>query len=160
MIQNEEVLRRHDNDAVDRILEASSLQEVVDAGVAFAGYDNKTHYYEDTNPINELRDITTPKFVLNAVDDPCCMIHNLYEQSPYPHHEGKTFAQMIRETESGLVAVTYTGSHCPFICTRNRWLPFVNDPLTGGWMLNSWADQVAIEFYRAALDVYGERRFL
>lgn len=110
--------------------------------------------------INELRDVTTTKFVLNAVDDPCCMIHNLYEKSPYPHQEGKTFAQMIRETESGLVAVTYTtGSHCPFICTRNRWLPFVNDPLTGGWMLNSWADQVAIEFYRAALDVYGGRRF-
>jgi predicted alpha/beta-fold hydrolase len=28
-----------------------------------------THYYEDTNPINELRDILTPKLVLNAVDD-------------------------------------------------------------------------------------------
>jgi hypothetical protein len=91
---------------------------------------------------------------------PCCNIGNLYEQSPYPQHGGKTFAQMIRETKRGMVAVTYTGSHCPFICTRNRWLPFVEDPLAGGYMLNSWADQVAIEYYRAALDVFGTRRFL
>ena len=67
---------------------------------------------------------------------------------------------MIRETEHGMVAVTYTGSHCPFLCTRNRWLPFVTDPLTGGYMLNSWADQVAIEYYLAASDVYAKRRFI
>mmetsp|Transcript_11350 Transcript_11350/g.24931 ORF Transcript_11350/g.24931 Transcript_11350/m.24931 type:complete len:495 (-) Transcript_11350:1310-2794(-) len=153
VLQNEELLRRHDSDAVDRMLGASSLQEVVDAGVIFAGYANTTSYYQDTNPINEVRHITTPKLVINAADDPCCNIANLYEQSPYPQHEGKTFAQMIRETERGMVAVTYTGSHAPFVCTRNRWLPFVNDPLTGGWMLNSsWADQVAM--------ARGDRKFL
>ena len=32
----------------------------------------------------------------------------------------------------------------------------VEDPLAGGYMLNSWADQVAI----AALDIFGTRRFL
>jgi predicted alpha/beta-fold hydrolase len=69
VVQNEELLRAHDNEAVDKILGASSLQEIVDMGVKFAGYDNVTHYYEDTNPINELRDILTPKLVLNAVDD-------------------------------------------------------------------------------------------
>jgi hypothetical protein len=98
--------------------------------------------------------------VLFDEQQPCCKIDNLYEQSPYPQHEGKTFAEMIRETERGMVAVTYTGSHCPFICTRDRWLPLVNDPLTGGYMLNSWADQIAIEYFKAALDVYGNRRFL
>lgn len=97
---------------------------------------------------------------LFIIMQPCCNIGNLYEQSPYPEHEGKTFAQMIRETERGMVAVTYTGSHCPFICTRNRLLPIVDDPLTGGRMLNSWADQVAVEYYRAALDVYDSRRYL
>jgi hypothetical protein len=98
--------------------------------------------------------------VLFDEQQPCCKIDNLYEQSPYPQHEGKTFAEMIRETERGMVAVTYTGSHCPFICTRDRWLPLVNDPLTGGYMLNSWADQIASEYFKAALDVYGNRRFL
>lgn len=155
IIHNEELLRAHDNSAVDKALEATSLQEIVDASVSFAGYANTTQYYEDTNPINEVRDITTPKLVLNAIDDPCCNVNNLYEQSPYPQHEGKTFAQMIRETKRGMVAVTYTGSHCPFLCTRNKWLPFTKDSLNGGWMLNSWADEVTIEYYKAALDVYG-----
>jgi len=67
---------------------------------------------------------------------------------------------MIRETERGMVAVTFTGSHCPFICSRGRLLPFTLDPFTGGYMLNSWSDQVAIEYYRAALDIYDSRRFL
>jgi predicted alpha/beta-fold hydrolase len=69
IVKNEELLRAHDSDAVDRLLNASSLQEIVDVGVIFAGYDNTTHYYEDTNPINALKDILTPKLVVNAVDD-------------------------------------------------------------------------------------------
>jgi predicted alpha/beta-fold hydrolase len=161
VLQNEQILRAHDSEAVDRMLSASSLQEFVDAGVSFAGYNNTAHYYQDTNPINELRDITTPKLVLNAMDDPCCHIGNLYEASPYPQHHGKTYAEMIRETERGLVAVAHTGSHCPFLCNRNRLLPFVRDPLSrNGWMLNSWADEVTIDFFLAALDIYNERRFL
>lgn len=158
VIQNEALLRSHNNDAVDQMLAATSLQDLVDAAVPFAGYENTTLYYQDTNPINEVRDITTPKLVLNARDDPCCNIANLYEQSPYPQHDGKTFAEMISETENGMVAVARTGSHCPFLCSRDRWLPFVRDPLNGGWMLNSWADQVAIDYYLATLHVYGDER--
>ena len=78
------------------MLNATSLQEIVDAGVVFAGYANTSSYYAHINPINKLGDITTPKFVLNSADDPCCNIANLYETSPYPDHGGKTFAQMIR----------------------------------------------------------------
>merc|ERR1719401_2913597 len=156
--RNERVLREHDSAAVDAMLGAASLQEIVDAGAVFAGYPNATSYYADVNPIHNLRDITTPKLVLNAVDDPCCNVRNLYERSPYPRHGGKTYARMISETARGMVAVTYTGSHGPFVCARDRWVPFTSDPLTGGWMLNSWADRVAIEYYQAALDVYGERQ--
>lgn len=160
VVKNEELLRNHNNEAVDKMLAATSLQELVNAAVPFAGYKNASHYYQDTNPINELRDITTPKLVLNSIDDPCCNIKNLYEQSPYPQHEGKTFAEMISETPNALVAVTRSGSHCPFLCSRNRWLPITRDPLSGGWMLNSWADEVSIQYYLATLDVYGYRRFM
>ncbi|KAL3796693.1 hypothetical protein HJC23_009993 [Cyclotella cryptica] len=69
VVQNEGLLREYNNDAVDKILEATNLQEIVDAGVQFAGYDNSSLYYQHLNPINELRDISTPKLVLNAVDD-------------------------------------------------------------------------------------------
>eukprot|EP00934_Nitzschia_sp_Nitz4_P009419 Nitzschia sp. Nitz4//scaffold144_size56818//23871//25355//NITZ4_006534-RA/size56818-processed-gene-0.81-mRNA-1//-1//CDS//3329536507//9409//frame0 len=160
VVKNEAVLRQYDSAAVDKLLAANSLQEVVDAGARFAGYETIEEYYEDINPINEMRDITTPKLVLNARDDPCCQIGNLYETSPYPHHENKTYAEMIAETENGMVAVSWTGSHCPFLCTRGMWLPFVKDPFSGGWMLNSWSDETVIDYFLAALDVYHDRRFL
>lgn len=155
--QNEDLLREHDDHAVDRMLTASSLQDFVDASVRFAGYDNTTLFYQDLNPVNEFRDISTPTLVLNAKDDPCCVIGNLYENSPYPGHDNKTFAEMIQETERGMVAVAHTGSHCPFLCMRDRWLPLTRDPLVGGWMLNNWADEVTIDYFKAALDVYSER---
>lgn len=176
-------MRSHNTTAVDRALAATSLQEFVDATVQFAGYKDTTDYYRETNPINNVRDITTPTLILNAIDDPCCKISNLYEQSPYPHHANQTFAEMIAGTENALVAVTRTGSHCPFLSTSTSedpggWFPFVRDPLatilssesgnvlrTGwggfmGWMLNSWADVVSIDYYSATLEVYGDRRFL
>jgi len=161
IIQNEAVLRQFNSDAVDAALNATSLQEIVDAAAPFAGYPNASEYYRAENPINEVRHISTPKLVLNSLDDPCCHIDNLYEASPYPHHEGYTFAEMVSQTQRGMVAVAKTGSHCPFLDCENKWfMPATRDPLFGGWMLSSWADQVAIEYYLAALKVYGDRRFL
>lgn len=55
----------------------------------------------------------------------------------------------------GLVAVTKSGSHCPFL--DGMLFPFVRDPFGGGWMLKSWADEAGIDFYKAALQVYGDR---
>ena len=156
VLQNEDLLRAYNSEAVDATLAATSLQEFVDAAAPFAGYPNATAYYRGENPINELRVITTPKFVLNAIDDPCCHINNLYEASPYVHHDGFTFAEMVSQTDRALLAVTKTGSHCPFL--DGFFLPITKDPLYGGWMLASWADQVSIEYYRAALEVYGDRR--
>lgn len=158
--QNEALLRAFNSTAVDEVLAANNLQEFVDAAVPFTGYNSTSHYYQDSNPINDMRGITTPKLVLNAVDDPCCNIRNLLERSPYPEHEGETFASIIAKTQNGLVAVTKTGSHCPFLSASPGGL-WVRDPLMKkGWMLNSWGDQVSIEFYQAALEVYPERRFL
>lgn len=69
VLNNEEVLRAHDNDSVDRLLNASSLQEIVDVAAVFAGYKNASDYYQDVNPINSLQDVMTPKLILNSVDD-------------------------------------------------------------------------------------------
>jgi len=76
-----------------------------------------------------------------------------------------------------MLAVTTTGSHCPFLDSSSSsssdddddslvvpsflsWLipAMIKDPLTGKWMLDSWADRVAVDYYTAALDVYEERR--
>ena len=179
ILQNEEVLRNFDSDAVDKALEAQTLQELLDATMIFTGYKNPTLYHQHTNPINKLRDITTPKLVLNSYDDPCCNVRNLYERSPYSDHQNKTYATMVTETRHGIIAVTKHGSHCPFLDTSavtttgainddggpkkgllssilTTLLPsLVYDPISGGYMLNSWADYVTIEYFRASLDVYG-----
>ena len=161
VLQNEQLLRQHNATAVDHALAATSLQEFVDATVPFAGYDSTQAYYHDTNPIHDVRHITTPTLVLNSLDDPCCNIRNLYERGTLAHHDNKTYAEMIHETHRAIVAVTRTGSHCPFLCTRNKWIPFSRDPLTSyGYMLHSWADEVALDYYEAALDVYEDRRLL
>lgn len=156
--RNEEVLRSFNSDAVDAALNAANLQEFVDAAAPFAGYANASEYYRGENPVNDLHFIETPTFVLNAIDDPCCDIANLYEKSPNLEHGGRSYADIVRESKHGLIAVSRTGSHCPFL--DGTFFPFVRDPLWGGWMLNSWADQVSVDFYTAALQVYDERRFM
>ncbi|CAB9520242.1 Alpha beta hydrolase [Seminavis robusta] len=168
--QNEDVLRQFNNHAVNEALSATNLQEFLNAAAPFAGYPNATAYYHGENPVNNVHFITTPKLVVNSIDDPCCNIHNLYEPSPYPQHGGRTYAQMAADSKHGMLAVTMTGTHCPFLDTSagatNYILPsllpaIVPDPFNGGWMLDSWADRVSLEFYQAALQVYGqERRFL
>ncbi|GMI05012.1 hypothetical protein TrLO_g2865 [Triparma laevis f. longispina] len=156
IMKNEKVLRAFNSEAVDAALEAETLQEFLDASAPFAGYPNASEYFKGENPVNDLQYISTPTFVLNSLDDPCCNIDNLYETSPFPNHEGRSYAQIVRDSKRGLIAVTKTGSHCPFL--DGRWFPFIKDPLTGKWMLKSWADEASVEFYVAALEVYGEER--
>jgi predicted alpha/beta-fold hydrolase len=164
---NEDLLRRYNSDAVDAVLNATSLQDVLNAAVPFAGYATVDAYYRGENPVNDLQYISTPKLVLNSIDDPCCNIMNVYEPSPYEQHGGKSYAQIIAESQRAILAVTRSGSHCPFLDTGSNswWNPLsllfpalTRDPFNGGWMLDSWADRVSIEFYQAALEVYGPER--
>ena len=157
VLQNEKLLREYNNSAVDAALASDSLQEFVDATVPFTGYTDVETFYTNTNPVAGLHFITTPTFALNAVDDPCCDINNLYEKSRFPSHGGMSYSDVIKKSPSTIVAVSRFGSHCPFL---DGYWPFVKDPLTGGVMLNSWADQSVVEFYAAAMEVYGDRRFL
>ncbi|CAB9520450.1 Inherit from COG: Alpha beta hydrolase [Seminavis robusta] len=160
--QNEKVLREFDNQAVDDALAATNLQELLHAVAPFAGYPNATAYFQKENPVNDVHRITTPTLIVNSIDDPCCNVQNIYEQSPYPQHNGRSYAQMVADSPGGILAVTKTGTHCPFLdssSTGNTLLPsLVQDPYNGGWMLDSWVDRVAMEFYQAALQVYGDER--
>jgi len=157
ILQNEKILRDFNSKAVDNALKSNTLQEFVNATAAFTGFEDPETYYEFTNPVKGLHHITTPTFVLNSLDDPCCAIQNLYEKSKYPAHNGLSYADVIKTSPSAIVAVTHLGSHCPFL---DGYWPFVKDPFTKGVMLKSWADQSIIDFYSAAMEVYGDRRFL
>ena len=156
--QNKDILRAYNSTAYDNAMAASSLQEILNASAPFAGYPDAASYYDHTNPVNDMHFIETPTYVLNSVDDPCCRIENLYETSPFSQHAGRTYADIIDTSSNGIVSVTRTGSHCPFL--DGRFYPFVTDPFGGGIMLNSFADQSFTEFYLAALQVYNDRRFL
>ena len=155
--QNEAILRDFNATAYEKAMSASSLQTLVDFSAPFAGYPDAASYYHHVNPVNEMHYIATPTYVVNAVDDPCCHIDNLFDRSV--RHNGTTYADLVAHSERSIVAVTSTGSHCPFL-DGPWWWPLVPDPFRGGWMLNSWADQSIVEFYVAALKVYNDRRFL
>ncbi len=155
--RNEAVLRKFNDTAVDRALAARDLQEFLDECSTFAGYSSSSEYYRWSNPVNDLHKISTPVYVLNSADDPCCHINNLYEKSKSERHGGRSYAQIVADSKRGLVAVTSTGSHCPFLDSPL----FIQDPLKeredGGLIINSWADTSIVEFYRAATKVYAER---
>ena len=153
---NAHVLGGYNSTAMEDALAAPDLQLFLNAAAPFAGYDDRHAYFDDTNPVKDLHDINTPIYVLNSVDDPCCNIDNLFETSPYEAHGGDTYADIVRRSQRGLVAITNGGSHCPFLDGGMRNM-LARDPL-GGWMLNSWADSSIVEWYGAALKVYGEER--
>ena len=133
------------------------FQSFLDAAAPFAGYGTAQEYYNATNPVKDIDRITTPMYVLNSVDDPCCDIGNLFERSSFPHHNNDTYADIVTKSQRAIIAITNVGSHCPFL--DGGWTNFlVRDPLFGGWMLNSWADHSIAEYYVAALEVYGDVR--
>ena len=168
--RNHEVLHAYSSSTVQAVHKAETLQELVDAAAPFAGYDSAHEYFAATNPMNHILHTTTPMLVLNSVDDPILHVEMLYETSPYSQHNGQSYASYAHHhAHNVLVAVTHTGSHCPFLDTTathgsrtvGGLLPgWVEDPLFGGFMLDSWADRVFLQYYQAALKVYHDRRFL
>ena len=122
VLANEKVLRDFNSDAVDRALSSNSLQEFVNNTVEFAGYKDSETYYAHQNPVQHLHHITTPAYVLNSVDDPCCAIGNLYEKSKFKAHNGLSYSDIIMSGPSAIVSVSHLGSHCPFL---DGYWPFV-----------------------------------
>ena len=161
VLQNEAVLRRHNDSAVDKALGAKTMQEFLEATAPFTGFETAEMFYDKTNPVQDIEFITTPIYVINSVDDPCCDVKSIFEKSRFESkHRNETYAGVIGKTERGLLAIANTGSHCPFLDGGYTNM-FVKDPLfAGSWFLNSWADQSLVEFYQAALKVYGDRRFM
>ena len=97
--------------------------------------------------------------MLNSIDDPCCDIDNLYEESDHPEHGGMSYNNLIASGENGLVAVTRSGSHCPFI--DGAIFPFAWDPFwKGTLMVNSWADTSVMQWFVATKEVYADRALL
>jgi predicted alpha/beta-fold hydrolase len=148
--QNEKVLREFDSDAVDRALSADSLQGFLEACAPFTGYETAENFYRHCNPVTNIHRITTPCCVFNAKDDPCCKYTNAFDVSVHLPHKGRTYSELVDDSPLGLLVLTNSGSHCPFL--DGTVLPFIRDPLSfseggTGLMLSSWSDEAALEWF-------------
>eukprot|EP00615_Pteridomonas_danica_P012783 CAMPEP_0114338818 /NCGR_PEP_ID=MMETSP0101-20121206/7295_1 /TAXON_ID=38822 ORGANISM="Pteridomonas danica, Strain PT" /NCGR_SAMPLE_ID=MMETSP0101 /ASSEMBLY_ACC=CAM_ASM_000211 /LENGTH=327 /DNA_ID=CAMNT_0001471537 /DNA_START=203 /DNA_END=1183 /DNA_ORIENTATION=- len=139
--QNETVLRSFDSDAVDRALESQTLHGFLEASSPFSGYGTPENMYRHSNPVKKVHQITTPTAVFNAKDDPCCKYTNAFDISPYKPHEGRTYSELVHDSTQGVLALTNSGSHCPFI--DGHVFPFVRDHVRyseggTGFMIANW----------------------
>ena len=166
VLRNQDILRAYYPDAVDAVLTAETLQDLVNAAAPMAGYRNASDFFRAANPINTMFETRTPYLIVHAVDDALINMDFLSDISPLEHHGGRNYAELSKCSERGLLAVAKTGSHGPFLDNANAGDSFalfpglVQDPLFGGYMLDSWADRISIQYYQAALKVYNDRRFL
>jgi len=122
--ENAELLK--DCPGYKECLEAKDLQTWIYHSYGMGGFDSPEEYYEKTDPMRVVCHIKQPTLMLNAADDPVCVIANVHDQ------------MHLFETEMPLgavVVVTETGSHCPFYEVG----------------LFSWAGRVSFEFFDAAL---------
>lgn len=51
--------------------------------------------------------------IINMADDPCCVIDNVYEVSPFPRDRGKRYIDMLAEHSATLYIQAPNGSHLP-----------------------------------------------
>ncbi|MCP1616444.1 hypothetical protein FBY21_1050 [Pseudomonas sp. SLBN-26] len=102
---------------------AQSLDEFHRHLYECAGYPSQQAYLESCNPITVMEAVSIPLLVLNAEDDPVCVVGNVRDHQ-------HAMARMPRT----VLAVTRRGSHCAYLA---------------GFTARSWAHHLAAEFLRA-----------
>lgn len=103
--------------------QATDLQSFHDNLYSLAGYDSREAYHAASNPARVMAQITVPLLVLNAADDPVCVLQNVRD------HQGM-FTQLPR----AILAVTRQGSHCAHF---------------SGWTAARWGHALAAEYLQA-----------
>lgn len=103
--------------------QAADLQSFHDNLYSLAGYDSREAYHAASNPVRVMARITVPLLVLNAADDPVCVLQNVRD------HQA-TFRQLPR----AILAVTRHGSHCAHF---------------SGWTARRWGHSLAAEYLQA-----------
>jgi predicted alpha/beta-fold hydrolase len=105
---NEEILVKHDKKAFDECIKARSSESFMKACTPFIT-GKKDGTWEDVkvllDPFPKMLEIKTPMLFLNALDDPIV-----------PHTSVLPYKNSIfRSNPHLLLALTSTGSHCPFL---------------------------------------------
>lgn len=149
LLENEEVLRSYNPDAYEKAVQAPDLQSLLYHSAPFAGYPSAEEYFAVENPVLFAPLITTPTLIINSMDDPLCVVQNCYGKMP-GHEDGLTFVEMVEKSPCGLLLITPSGSHCPFL--DGTFWPFVSVPQAlGRLVIASWADYCILEFFEGYL---------
>lgn len=148
LMENEVVLRKFNPEAYEKAMEAQDLQELLLHVAPFAGYSSGKEYFEHENPVLYAPQVRTPCLIINAMDDPLTVPTNAFGKMP-GQEDGPTFAEMIQQSSCGLLLMTPSGSHCPFLDGQ---MPFTKvSQSLGGFTLNCWADSCVLEFFEGFL---------
>ena len=99
---------------------AQSLDEFHQHLYGCAGYPDHTSYLEHCNPIGRMAEVCIPLLVLNAADDPVCVLANVREHQ-----------HMVARMPRTVLAVTARGSHCAHLA---------------GLTARPWAHQLAADY--------------
>ncbi len=110
---------------------AQSLDEFHQHLYECAGYPNHQAFLDNCNPVTLMHRVNIPLLVLNAEDDPVCVMDNVQDHR-------QAMANMPRT----ILAVTTRGSHCAYLA---------------GLTAYPWAHHLAAEFLQA-LDTGAEQK--
>src|SRR5438094_756834 len=113
-------------------LTSRTVEEFQDRCHPLAGFASVADYHAATNPMAVAERIRVPLLVLNAADDPVCVVENVVE------HLG-----LVDVVAESLIALTARGSHCAFF--------------EGTVRPGSWSHRVIAQYLRAVDDALRPR---
>ena len=92
-----------------------------------AGCADPADYLARSNPMVVMKDIAVPVLIINAADDPMCVVANALDH-----------VDTVRRVPDALLVRTARGSHCAF---------------HEGWFARSWANRLMANYLLAAAEV-------
>ena len=114
-------------------LASRSVAEFHDRGFRLSGFASAADYHRSTNPMEVIAGVRVPLLVLNAADDPVCVVQNLRDH-----------LNVVQAVPEILVALTARGSHCAFF--------------EGVVRPASWAGRAIADYLKAVHAAIGLRR--
>lgn len=103
------------------VSESKSIGEFQDRLHLLSGFDSQKEYYEESNPINVVKNIKTSLLILNSKDDPICVDLNVLENLHW-----------LESLPNTILVRTKRGSHIAFY---------------EGIKAKSWSDRLICEYF-------------
>ena len=149
LARNAALLSGFNREVYQAAMSAPDLQSLLALVPKFAGYPSAESYFRAENPVLFAPQITTPCLIVNSADDPLTVVQNAFGTLP-GSDGGPTFVEMVEQSPCGMLLITPSGSHCPFL--DGIWWPFATVPRgLGSLICSSWADRCILEFYEGYL---------